>query len=237
MPIPDESPGSEHIARNYSRVRDEVEAAARASGRAPESVRIVGVTKTVDAAAAAALYRAGCRDLGENRPEELVRKAADPGLAGVVWHLIGTYQRRKVRDTLAAPDWIHSIDSIPLLSAIAARAETLGRVGAKAPRLLLQINVSGEESKGGFSPAELPVALAAAESAGLRPVGLMTMAPLDPACGSPGDVFRALRLLRDRFASDDLPLTELSMGMSGDFVEAIREGATIVRIGTALFRS
>ena len=236
MPIPGETPTPEQIARNFARIREEVAAAARAVGREPNSVRIVGVTKTVDAASAAALYRAGCRDLGENRPEELVRKAADPGLSGVVWHLIGTYQRRKVRDTLSAAAWIHSIDSLPLLAAVAKRAAELGLVGAKAPRLLLEINVSGEASKSGFAPTDLAQVLAAARAAAIAPVGLMTMAPLDPALGSPAEIFRALRGLRDRFAADDVPLPELSMGMSGDFVDAIREGATMVRIGTALFR-
>ena len=236
MPIPGETPTPEQIARNFARIREEVSAAARAVGREPNSVRIVGVTKTVDAASAAALYRAGCRDLGENRPEELVRKAADPGLSGVVWHLIGTYHRRKVRDTLSAAAWIHSIDSLPLLAAVAKRAAELGLVGAKAPRLLLEINVSGEASKSGFAPTDLAQVLAAARSAAIAPVGLMTMAPLDPALGSPAEIFRALRGLRDRFAADDAPLPELSMGMSGDFVDAIREGATMVRIGTALFR-
>lgn len=236
MPIPGETPTPEQIARNFARIRDEVSAAARAVGREPNSVRIVGVTKTVDAASAAALYRAGCRDLGENRPEELVRKAADPGLSGVVWHLIGTYQRRKVRDTLSAAAWIHSIDSLPLLAAVAKRAAELGLVGAKAPRLLLEVNVSGEASKSGFAPTDLAQVLAAARAAAIAPVGLMTMAPLDPALGSPAEIFRALRGLRDRFAADDVPLPELSMGMSGDFVDAIREGATMVRIGTALFR-
>lgn len=236
MPIPGETPTPEQIARNFARIREEVSTAARAVGREPNSVRIVGVTKTVDASLAEALFRAGCRDLGENRPEELARKAAEPGLSGVVWHLIGAYQRRKVRDTLAVAAWIHSIDSLPLLAAVAKRAAELGLVGAKAPRLLLEVNISGEPSKSGFAPTELAQVLAAARAAGSPPVGLMTMAPLDPSLGSPAEIFRALRGLRDRFAADDVPLTELSMGMSGDFADAVREGATMVRVGTALFR-
>jgi uncharacterized pyridoxal phosphate-containing UPF0001 family protein len=122
-----------------------------------------------------------------------------------------------------------------LLETVARRAQELALVGPRAPRLLLEINVSGEPAKSGFSSAETPGALDAAARLGLAVDGFMTMAPLDPAYGSARETFRALRTLRDRLAAPERPLHELSMGMSGDFREAIAEGATLVRVGTALF--
>jgi pyridoxal phosphate enzyme (YggS family) len=234
--VPSESLAKTAIAANFRAVLERVAAAESAAGRPPGAVRLVGVTKTVDIPAAAALLAAGCRDLGENRPEELARKAAAPELAGARWHLIGTYQRRKIRDTLAFVGCVQSVHSVDLLAALGRRAAELGRTGDAALPVLLEVNVSGEAQKQGFAPEEVPAALdAAALSTSLRVDGFMTMAPL----GAPEDVLRrvfgGLRELRDRLATPSRPLRELSMGMSGDFEAAIREGATIVRVGTALF--
>jgi pyridoxal phosphate enzyme (YggS family) len=220
------------IRANLAALRRRVEAAAEAAGRAPDSVIIVGVTKTVGADQAAILHEAGLSDLGENRPEELLSKSSHPGLRGARWHLIGTYQRRKVRDTLGPIALIHSLDSTALARTVSERALDRGRV----VDCLLQVNVSGESTKHGFGSEEAAAALDAMRAlAGIRLRGLMTMAPLDASPADRRDVFARTRALRDRLRDRDLPLPELSMGMSGDFVEAVLEGATLIRVGTALF--
>ncbi len=221
------------IAENVSRIRDEISRAAADAGRSATEIRLVGVTKSVGTAAAAALFRAGVRDLAENRPEALVDKSGDPALAGADWHLIGTFQRRKIRDSLARMSWVHSIHSVDLGLAVATRARELGRT----IDCLIQVNISGEAAKQGFSSAEAPAALATlADLPGIRVQGLMTMAPENAPPPELRRIFAATRALRDRLRSVNLPLSELSMGMSSDFREAILEGATMVRIGSALFR-
>jgi pyridoxal phosphate enzyme (YggS family) len=224
--------GGAAIRTNVDRVRARVEAAARASGRAGSDVTIVGVTKTVGIPEAAALMDAGVRQLGENRPEQLVARAAAPELASARWHLIGTYQRRKVRDTLAPVALVHSVDSLPLARTLSDRAVGLFR----EVDCLVQVNVSGEGSKHGFAPSELPKALEVLRVLpGLRWRGLMTMAPEAAALPECRRIFAATRELRDRVRDPRLPLHDLSMGMSRDYAEAVLEGATLVRIGTALF--
>jgi pyridoxal phosphate enzyme (YggS family) len=192
----------------------------------------VGVTKAVGIPEAAALVDAGVRDLGENRPEQLAARAAAPELSSARWHLIGTYQRRKVRDTLGPVALVHSVDSIPLAKALSDRAVGLSReVGC-----LVQVNVSGEASKHGFAPSELPKALDALRGLpGLRWLGLMTMAPEAAPLADCRRIFASTRQLRDRVRDARLPLDDLSMGMSRDYAEAVLEGATLVRIGSALF--
>jgi PLP dependent protein len=221
------------VRANVERVRSRVEAAAKASGRRASDVMIVGVTKSVGVPETRALLEAGVRDLGENRPEALVAKAAEPELRSARWHLIGTYQRRKVRDTLAAIALVHSVDSVRLAGALSARAVELSR----EIDCLLEVNVSGETSKHGFAPDELARALDALRALpAVRWRGLMTMAPEAASPDECRRIFGATRALRDRLADDrGLPLAELSMGMSRDHVEAILEGATIVRVGTAFF--
>jgi PLP dependent protein len=221
------------VKANVARVREAVAAAARSSGRDPGEITIVGVTKAVGTDEARALLDAGIADLGENRPEELVRKAADPALREARWHMIGTYQRRKVRDSASTVALVHSVDSLALASTLSSRAAALGR---ELP-CLFQVNVSGEASKHGFSPDGLRAALGALR--GLPAVswrGLMTMAPENATADSRRQIFSATRELRDRIRDQDLPLRDLSMGMSGDYVEAVLEGATLIRVGTALFR-
>lgn len=226
---------SRRLSENLRCVRDTISAAAIRANRRPEDVRLVAVTKYVDHDVAAALVAAGCHDLGESRPQELWRKAEAIADQAIRWHLVGRLQRNKVRRTLPLVSLIHSVDSVRLLEAIDAEASSLGR----PPAVLLEVNVAGEEAKQGFAPGELEPALDRA--AALRHVavrGLMTMAPLEGGTTVARTTFAALRELRDRLRPNCPPgitLDELSMGMSGDFAEAIAEGTTIVRVGSALF--
>jgi len=221
-----------------SRVRADIDAACRRADRDPNAVRLVGVTKSVDAAGARALFDAGVTDLGENRVVEGAAKtervAAElpPGAPPPTWHLIGTLQRNKVRRALAVFPWIHAVDSAGLLDAIERVAAETGA----APRCLLQVNVAAEPQKHGLRPDDVEAVVArAAECRHLRCVGLMVMAPLADAAEASRPHFAALRALRDRVAAaTGWPLPELSMGMTQDFVVAVEEGATLVRVGSAL---
>jgi pyridoxal phosphate enzyme (YggS family) len=223
------------IAENVARVRERIATAAIQAGRDPGAVRLVAVTKYADARRAALVAAAGCIDLGESRPQELWTKAADAELAGAHWHLVGRLQRNKVRRTLPLVDLIHSVDSERLLATIDEHAKALGL----APRVLVEVNASREATKQGFEPEALERALATMpRDSNVQIIGLMTMAPLEGGARSARACFASLRALRDKLASATPPnvsLTELSMGMSGDFPEAIAEGATIVRIGSLLF--
>jgi hypothetical protein len=223
------------IAENLQQVRDRIAAAARRSGRSPDEITLVAVTKYVGAAEARALVEAGCRDLGESRPQELWRKAAELTHEAVRWHFIGHLQRNKLARTLPLISWLHSGDSLRLLEAVSA--ERAGRGGPISA--LLEINVSGDAAKHGFHPEESePLGESLAACGGIAIRGLMAMAGRE---GSPGDArrdFARLRELRDRLQSawaGRFELKELSMGMSGDYEIAIEEGATFVRVGSALF--
>jgi pyridoxal phosphate enzyme (YggS family) len=222
------------IADNVARIRERIAAAALKAGREIDSVRLVAVSKYVDAATAAMLLAAGCNDLGESRPQELWAKAADPRLAGAHWHLIGRLQRNKVVRTLQLCDLIHSVDSERLLAAIQDAA-----IDAPTPApILLEVNCSGDAAKQGFEPDDVRRLLPTlANYPALAVSGLMTMAPLVGGESAARSAFAALRELRDELARNAPPkvtLSELSMGMSNDFEAAIAEGATIVRIGWAL---
>jgi len=222
------------LADNLVHIRRRITEAAERSGRSAESVSLVAVTKSVAVEQTRELALAGCLDLGEGRPQELWSKA--PALADleVRWHLIGHLQRNKVDRTLPLVSMIHSVDSLRLLRAIDTAAAALGRTMP----VLLEVNISGDAAKHGFSPAEMPERLAeAAACTHVQIRGLMAMAGLDGDADRARRDFRNLRELCDRLR--DLPggagLGELSMGMSGDFEAAVEEGATIVRIGSALF--
>jgi pyridoxal phosphate enzyme (YggS family) len=216
-------------------VEERIGAACARAGRRRDEVTLVAVTKTVSAQAAAALAELGVLDLGENRPQELWRKAAalpgDIGAAHIRWHLIGHLQRNKIEATLPLVHLIHAVDSVRLLQALEAEARRQRRHVA----VLLEVNASGEASKHGFAPAEVPAL--APEIAALTHVtvgGLMTMAALQDAEGC-RPTFAALRHLRDDLqAALGRPLEHLSMGMSNDFEVAIEEGATFIRLGTVL---
>ena len=234
------------VAENLAAARDRVAAAARAAGRDPAAVTLVAVTKYATDEQVAALLAAGARDLGENRPRQLADRAErfaegsdDP--PGVRWHQIGQVQRNKVRKYLPAAALTHSVDSEKLLAVLDRVA---GEEGLTA-RVLLQANVSGEASKSGFGPDELRALWnrGADRFPHVEVRGLMTLAPLperdedraDPAAVAAlaRPVFAGLRELRDELGGEDR-LPELSMGMSGDFEAAIAEGATLVRLGSAL---
>jgi pyridoxal phosphate enzyme (YggS family) len=224
------------IADNLQQVRDRIARAARAAGRRPEEIRLIGVTKYVDAGLTAELLAAGCCDLGESRPQQLWDKAAAPELAAARWHLIGHLQRNKIRRTLPLCACIHSLDSLRLLDAVQTEAEQLGL----QVRGLLEVNCSGDASKHGFAPAELAGALARrSDWPRIELIGLMTMAAREGELAEAYRNFVSLRELRDEARTanpreaDFLP--ELSMGMSGDFEEAIRAGATMVRVGSTLW--
>ena len=235
------------IAENLRRVRERIARAAEASGRSPNDVTLVGVTKYVGAAEVAELVAAGCDDVGESRPQELWSKAGELASAsgaapGVRWHLVGHLQRNKVRRTLPLVHLIHSVDSERLLAAIQGEAEALAASGDRTlppVRVLLEVNTSGEAAKHGLAAGDVEPLLAAADRFPRVVIsGLMTIAALEGGPDVAARNFASLRELRDQLrprAPDWAPLDELSMGMSGDFEEAIRAGATIVRIGSALW--
>ena len=225
-------PARDVIQENLARIEGRLRSACARAGRPRESVTLVAVTKTVPADVAALLPELGVNDLGENRPQELWRKAeAIP--SGVRWHLIGHLQRNKIERTLPLLHRLHSVDSTRLLGALDAVEQP------RPVEVMLEVNCSGESSKQGFAPAEVP-ALAPTLRAlrNVRVVGLMTMAAHedDPERCRPS--FALLRRLLDelrQLAGDAHPLSELSMGMSNDFEVAIEEGATAVRLGSVLF--
>ena len=230
------NPAPERVLANLREVRDRIADAARRSGRTPDAVRLVAVTKAVPVETIRLLLAAGQADIGENRAQQLRDRAAELGGAPVRWHMIGRLQRNKVKYVVPAAAMIHSVDSVRLAEEISKRAQA---AGARAT-CLVEVNASGEEAKGGVAPAEAPrVAGEIAALPALDLVGLMTMAPLAETGEMVRPVFAALRecLARvNREADLAKPLAELSMGMTQDYETAVEEGATIVRVGTALFR-
>jgi len=227
----------ERVAQNLAEVRERIAAAARAAARDPLTVTLVAVTKYVDVATTQLVVDAGCLDLGESRPQQLWDKAAALQTSDVRWHLIGHLQRNKIRRTLPDVALIHSGDSLRLLEEINRVAEAAAR--DRPVPVLLEVNVSGEPAKHGFALDALPPLLdAIAALTHLDVRGLMAMARLDDDHTAARHDFAALRELRDRLRSawhGRFSLGELSMGMSGDFEQAVAEGATIVRVGSALF--
>jgi PLP dependent protein len=224
---------AQEIADGLAAVRARIAAAERAAGRAPGSVRLLAVSKKMPADDVRAAIAAGQRAFGENYAQELRDKraalAADP--APPEWHYIGPMQSNKVKYVAGQVSLVHTVDSVALLEAIAAR-------GA-AQACLVQVNVAGEAQKRGVAPADLPALLDRfAALANVTCAGLMLIPPLTDNPDDARPHFAALRALRDREAARPRPnveLRELSMGMSGDLEAAIAEGATIVRIGTAIF--
>lgn len=218
------------LRTNVTAVRERVEAAAGRSRRDPAGVCLVAVTKTVEAPVVAALHAAGVRICGENRVQA-AREKIPACPAGIEWHLIGHLQSNKARKAVDLFRCIHSVDSADLIGVLERQAAEAG----KSVECFLEVNVSGEAVKDGVSPEVLPDLVAAIRSAPhLRWLGLMTMAPLaeDPEASRP--CFRRLRELRDAHAADGAG-AGLSMGMTQDYVVAIEEGATHVRIGRALY--
>ena len=224
------------IAANWRSVNELVAEAASRANRTRESIQVIGVSKYVDAETTAMLYDAGCRDLGESRAQTLWQKAESLKLpSDARWHMIGHLQTNKVRRLLRHPVMVHSLDSERLLQKIID--ETVQR---ETPvEILIEVNISGDEAKTGLRAADIRRLFETAatnQHAGFAIVGLMAMAGWGTKGTDARKQFAALRELRDSLNTEfDLSLDELSMGMSGDFSEAIAEGATMVRIGSALF--
>ena len=221
------------IRERLPRVRDQIAAAAERAARDPDSVRIVAVTKGHPLEAVGAAVEVGLRDLGENRVEELDRKHPAFPDGDVRWHMIGHVQRRKAGRAARLASLVHSVDSVRL-------AEKLSRIGEADGRrvpVLVQVNASGEAAKGGFPAADaLDGIRVVAGLAGLRVLGLMTMAPFTADEAALRSTFRRTRALME--AAGAIPGVEgreLSMGMSNDYAIAIEEGSTMVRLGTTLF--
>jgi len=214
------------IRANLERVRERVARAAERAGRRAEDVLLVGVSKTVDVMRIRQAIEAGVPALGENRVQEARSKVDELGRP-VPWHLVGHLQTNKVRDALELFDLIHSLDRLELATELDKRARVRGR----AVDALVEVNVGAEASKGGVAPdrvGELLDAVAALPHVKVR--GLMAIPPEAPEPDTARAWFRALRKLGERHG-----LAQLSMGMSGDFEVAIEEGATVVRVGTAIF--
>ncbi len=215
------------LEANLARIRQAIAQAAARVERDPQTVRLVAITKTVPTGRIRAAAALGCHDVGENRMQEALPKLA--ALPDLCWHFVGHLQTNKARDLRRGFRWFHACDSLRLAQLLAAQ-----RVEGLA--VLLQVNVAGEPQKFGFTPAALHAAFPTLMDLGLELQGLMTMAPVAADLEAARPYFRALRQLREdvsrRFG---LPLPELSMGMTGDFAVAVEEGATMVRLGRALF--
>jgi pyridoxal phosphate enzyme (YggS family) len=221
------------IEANIARVRARIAGAAQRGGRQPESVQLVAVTKTVGPERIREAVACGLRVFGENRVQEARAKVSE--VPGVSWHLIGSLQRNKVKEALRLFEMIHSVDSIGLAEELSRRSM---EHGTRRAEVLLQVNISQEPQKHGVAPQEMERVVAAVlELPGVHLRGLMGMAPLVEAPEAARPCFRRLRELRDRLQQvfPESGVCELSMGMTDDFEVAIEEGATIVRVGRALF--
>ncbi len=220
------------IEKNLAVVRERMAEAAYRSGREPGAVTLVAVTKRQSAERVLEAYDAGCREFGENYVQELCEKAAQVGpRQGLRWHHIGQLQTNKARQALELAALVHGVDRESVAVALAKRAAEVGRV---LP-ILVQVNVARESQKGGCDPVVLGALLdRCAALPSVRVVGLMTMPPFSEEPEDSRRYFRELHELRERFGGP-ARLPELSMGMSHDFAVAIAEGATLVRIGTAIF--
>ncbi|EOS7912378.1 YggS family pyridoxal phosphate-dependent enzyme [Enterococcus hirae] len=222
------------IADNLLKIEQEIQDSCALVHRDPKEVTLVAVTKSVDSATAEKLIEQGVKNCAENRVDKLLQKKQDlVNYPDVKWHLIGNLQRRKVKLIINEIDCFHALDSLKLAEEIQKRA-------TKPLDCFVEVNVSGEASKHGFSPEELfPFIESLVALSKIKVVGLMTMAPKEASAKQIRKVFGTLKELRDLVHSKGFshaPCTELSMGMSQDFQLAIEEGATFIRVGTALFK-
>ena len=212
-------------------------AAAGAAGRDPSAIRLVAVSKTFPIEAVREAYAAGQREFGENRVQDGLQKIGETTDLTIRWHLLGHLQTNKARKAGPAFAMVQSVDSVELIQKLDAAATEAGRT----PELLIQVDLAGEATKFGAAPAEVPRLFDAAVACrAALVVGLMTLPPVPNTPEDARPFFRRLRELRDEWLAAGVPasmLRELSMGMSGDFEVAIQEGATIVRVGTAIFGS
>lgn len=221
------------LEANKENILSQVTQACQSVGREPDQVQVIAVTKYVDLETTEALLATGVRHLGENRVDKFLAKYEVLKDRDVTWHLIGSLQRRKVKDVINQVDYFHALDSLSLAGEIQKRA-------TKAIKCFLQVNISEEASKHGFHKSEVDQALEVLSAYDkIELVGLMTMAPFEADEAELRSIFRQTRELQQDLAArqlDRMPFTELSMGMSGDFPIAIQEGASFVRVGTAFFQ-
>ena len=221
-----------NLVENADLVRQQVETARNKANR-QDQVNVIAVTKYVDVATTEALVKTGIQHIGENRVDKFLEKYQALKGYDLTWHLIGSLQRRKVKDVINLVDYFHALDSVKLAQEIQKRAE-------HPIKCFLQVNISGEESKHGFAPDELDDVLAEiAQLDKIEIVGLMTMAPFEASQEELQDIFSKTHQLQKQLEKKQLknmPFSELSMGMSRDFELAIANGATYVRIGTSFFK-
>ena len=221
-----------NLGENADLVRQQVETARNKANRR-DQVNVIAVTKYVDVATTEALVKTGIQHIGENRVDKFLEKYQALKEYDLTWHLIGSLQRRKVKDVINLVDYFHALDSVKLAQEIQKRAE-------HPIKCFLQMNISGEESKHGFAPDELDDVLAEiAQLDKIEIVGLMTMAPFEASQEELQDIFSKTHQLQKQLEKKQLknmPFSELSMGMSRDFEVAIANGATYVRIGTSFFK-
>ena len=221
-----------NLVENADLVRQQVETARNKANRR-DQVNVIAVTKYVDVATTEALVKTGIQHIGENRVDKFLEKYQALKEYDLTWHLIGSLQRRKVKDVINFVDYFHALDSVKLAQEIQKRAE-------HPIKCFLQVNISGEESKHGFAPDELDDVLAEiAQLDKIEIVGLMTMAPFEASQEELQDIFSKTHQLQKQLEKKQLKnmsFSELSMGMSRDFEVAIANGATYVRIGTSFFK-
>lgn len=221
-----------NLVENADLVRQQVETARNKANRR-DQVNVIAVTKYVDVATTEALVKTGIQHIGENRVDKFLEKYQALKEYDLTWHLIGSLQRRKVKDVINLVDYFHALDSVKLAQEIQKRAE-------HPIKCFLQVNISGEESKHGFAPDELDDVLAEiAQLDKIEIVGLMTMAPFEASQEELQDIFSKTHQLQKQLEKKQLknmPFSELSMGMSRDFEVAIANGATYIRIGTSFFK-
>lgn len=222
-----------NLKKNTELVFQQIADASQEANRALDAVSVIAVTKYVDVQTAEALLPLGVRHIGENRVDKFLEKYQALKDYPVTWHLIGTLQRRKVKEVIPFVDYFHALDSLKLAQEIQKRTDHV-------VKCFLQVNISGEESKHGFSKEELLELLPElAKLDQIEYVGLMTMAPFEADSDELKGIFKDTQALQAEIREKqipNMPMTELSMGMSRDFKEAIRFGSTFVRIGTAFFK-
>ena len=222
------------IRENIEAIRAEIDEAARETGRTGADIVLVGASKMNDAAACQEAIAAGIDALGENRVQEMTAKLAEDAYRGAPLHFIGHLQRNKVKQVVGKADLIQSVGSLELLAEVDKQAEKLGLV----QDILLEVNIGGEEAKSGFAPGAVEDAAARAkECAGVRVRGLMTIPPANATREENMVYFQKVKALYVDISEKmyDNKLEYLSMGMSGDYADAIRAGANMVRVGTAIF--
>ena len=222
-----------NLKENTERVFQQIKDASQQSGREVNSVSVVAVTKYVDVPTAEALLPLGVHHIGENRVDKFLEKYEALKGRNITWHLIGTLQRRKVKDVIQYVDYFHALDSLKLAEEIQKRSD-------RVVKCFLQVNISREESKHGFSKEELLELLPELATLDkIEYVGLMTMAPFEASSDELKEIFKATQDLQLEIREKqipNMPMTDLSMGMSRDYKEAIEFGSTFVRIGSAFFK-